>query len=103
MRISVLLLFFPALVFAAFPTERSSQTSQETSNTTTHTITLPATIESGDLLVVFSTIDNVTWNTFPAGWTQRTSTDHGTYGCAVYVKVADGTEDSTTLSPTIGS
>ena len=85
-----------------FPTLRSSKLSVETSDVTTHDITLPATIENGDLLLVVSAQDGNSWASFPGGWTELLNVDHGLLGFAVYAKVADGTEDASVIQPTTG-
>lgn len=57
----------------AFPVvETTNQGHQNTSLETSHTVTLPATIAAGDLLIVLFAFKPGTANeaTFPAGWTQ---------------------------------
>jgi len=86
-----------------FPVVRSASTGAETGNTTTHSVILPATIEAGDLLLVFMTFDGlptVTWDNSTAGtWVVQWDTNDGAQVTGVgYAKVADGTEDGKTLS-----
>jgi N-acetylneuraminic acid mutarotase len=68
----------------------------------THLVTMPATVDVGDLLIVFITTDgNAAIPVTPAGWTApATSTALGNTNQvrgSVYVKDATGTEDGTTV------
>jgi len=91
----------------AFPSFRTvAQTSQVT-EVTAWTMNLPATVESGDLLIAFCAIDGagstITWDQSSHGtWTNQW-TDSSTAGISAtcWAKVADGTEDSGTLSLTV--
>lgn len=83
----------------AFPSVRSSQTS--TGSATTHSLTLPATISNGDLLLAILSSDggtsmSYTWdNTTEGTWTnlyEDTNGGAGSVRTTVYAKVADGTE-----------
>ena len=86
------------------PVVNSTATSREASDVTTHTITLPATVESGELLLVicsFNGVPTVTWdNTSHGTWTQINNAGNATVRLVTQVKVADGTEDGGTLSVT---
>ena len=94
----------------AFPSVRSTSSGSIAANGTSTTVTLPATVVSGDILFVLFVSDNgsnsITWDQSSEGtWTQQfesnpTSVDHVTQGWA---KVADGTEDSGTLAITHAS
>lgn len=90
----------------AFPAVQSRTTGASSAVATTHTVTLPATINAGDFLLVAFTCGNasaptVTWDNTTAGtWTsigtavQGAGNVRGSY----YSKVADGTEGSAALS-----
>ncbi len=68
-----------------------------TTNTTAHNVTMPSTVDAGDLLVVLFTNDGNATVTTPAGWTApATNTALGNTNQvrgSVYVKDAAGTED----------
>lgn len=91
------------------PTVRSSDTSVETGNTTTHSVLLPPTVASGDLLLAFFSCDGaptVTWDNSTAGtWTVQVDTagPSSANKLVIYAKVADGTEDGLTLSVSTGA
>ena len=82
-----------------FPTIAATNTSTVNTETTSHTVNLPSSIVSEDLLIVFfeayssTASPTVTW---PSGWTQLFQTAHSTYYTftAAY-RVADGTEEAT--------
>lgn len=86
-----------------YPAVRTSATSSETGNVTTHSVLLPATVESGDLLLAFFSCDGnptVTWDNTTAGtWSDYIDTANGTANrLVIKAKLADGTEDGKTLS-----
>lgn len=85
----------------AFPAVQATNTSTETDTaTTSHTVNLPGSISSGDLLIIWFGIafpdgQTITW---PGGYTQFASgIETGGGDAAVYVayRQADGTEGST--------
>lgn len=85
----------------AAPTE-----TQFSSASTTHNVTMPGTVAAGDLLICIIAFDgNPTLGTTPTGWTYLNAQNNGsTVKMAVYYKVADGTEDGTTVNfPTSSS
>lgn len=90
----------------AFPTVQSRTTGASSATATTHTVTLPATINSGDFLFVAFTCGNasaptVTWDNTTAGtWTSIVTAVQGVGNVrgSLYSKVADGTEGSAALS-----
>lgn len=58
-----------------------------------HTVNLPAGIASGDLLLVFFTVDENPVVTFPAGWTQIFNDNSGAnLRYAAFYRVSNGTE-----------
>ncbi len=80
---------------------------EDAGNVTSHTIQLPATIESGDLLLAFFSIDgnpSTSWPNEGTEWNvifSQTSGGSVKFQCAW--KEADGTEDGTTIEVTSGS
>ncbi|KKN50679.1 hypothetical protein LCGC14_0630280 [marine sediment metagenome] len=82
----------------AFPVVSSRAQQAFTISTTVHAVTMPATVDSGDLLLVFFVCDRTFTVTTPSGWTNLFNT---TVGSDIryngYYKIADGTEDSTTV------
>lgn len=78
----------------------SIQTITETtfsSETTSHDVNMPASVDSGDLLVILFTANNGTVST-PAGWTEQYQELMDGDGAAVcYKKISDGTEGGTTV------
>ena len=83
----------------AFPTVQSVTESSFTSASTAHNVSMPATVDSGDLLIViFSTLSNSVTITTPSGWTLlNSSTGSSLTRTASYYKVAAGTEDGGTV------
>ena len=82
----------------AFPTVSDETIEAFATNTTEHLVDMPATVDSGDLLLVMFTNDATDTVTTPTGWTQLFSeirspnVRHGGY-----YKIADGTEGGTTV------
>lgn len=107
---SLLLLFFGLIgtgkAEAAFPTVQSVTETSISGASTNHYINMPATVNSGDLLIISFALGAVQASqqtlTTPSGWTLLASaypalnTLRGPFG--VYVKVADGTEGGTTVN-----
>lgn len=87
-----------------FPSTAAPTVTTVTTASTTHNITMPATVNSGDLLlavVVFFIVGSPPTITTPTGWTQLFHTGINVAGDithAAYAKVADGTEDGTTVN-----
>lgn len=82
-----------------FPTV-SDMLTQTFSAATAHNVTMPSTVDSGDLLLVLFTNDHTTSGVIntPSGWTQKvTSTQNTQVRASVYAKVADGTEDGASV------
>lgn len=71
------------------------------SGSTTHNATMPATVNASDLLLAFCAWDSAGSSistTPPSGWTELRDAANGTIVAqAVYYKVADGTEDGTSV------
>lgn len=86
----------------AFPTVASSASFVTGSNSTTHNVTMPATVNAGDLLIVIASkglFSNTTITT-PAGWSVITTSTHSPDAIRVasYYKIAAGTEGGTTVN-----
>lgn len=89
----------------AFPSVRSTITGEGTPDGTDFTVTMPATVENGDLLIAFVGSDGNSAYDFDSAavigtWTQlyaTTATDSAyRFGC--FAIIADGTEDSVTVN-----
>ncbi|NIA67782.1 hypothetical protein HBA54_04190 [Pelagibius litoralis] len=89
----------------AFPSTSNPTTSAFGTDTTTHNVSMPGTVNSGDLLITcfapyMTSSDSITT---PAGWTLLDSASHTITGinqifAAWYAKVADGTEGGGTVN-----
>lgn len=82
----------------AFPQIVSTNTStQGPPNASTHNVSLPATINSGNLIIIHAGINGTPTITGPSGFTELVSSvNSGTL--KVWGKVADGTEGGTTVT-----
>ena len=95
-------------VSTTFPYVASTATSVAAANTTAPTVSLPPSVDSGDLLIAICAFDgapSITWDNSTHGtWTEIKTLTNGTaHKSTVYAKVADGTEDAGTLTLTTGS
>lgn len=84
----------------AFPVVESLTPTIFSTAATAHLVAMPATVNAGDLLVtVIDTAGNVTNGavTKPAAWELLSSTHTGTARLGHYYRIADGTEDGTTV------
>ena len=79
----------------AFPVVSSTNTTTIGSNTTSHTINLPASIGSGDLILVLFCVDGNGTATTPTGYTAVFTNIGSTQRTCLYYRIADGTEGST--------
>ena len=87
------------------PTVSSITATQQNTNATSQNVTMPATVEAGDLLLVLLAVDGNTTITTPGGWTLIGSTaqDGGNnVTTGVYAKDAAGTEDGTNVNFAFG-
>jgi hypothetical protein len=67
--------------------------------TTDHYVNMPATVNTGDLLIVLFTNDRDATVTIPGGWTELASdTNVPHVRLSVYYKIAGGTEGGTTVN-----
>jgi hypothetical protein len=83
----------------AFPTIATTNNGNDTSGTS-HTVNLPASIASGDLLIAIFASDGSTAHTWPSGWDQAANNLIGTttstdVTLSAKQRVADGSEGST--------
>jgi hypothetical protein len=67
-------------------------------DTTDHNVSMPETIDVGDLLIVFFTNDGSDTVTTPDEWSLLASDNNTAVRCSVYYKIAVGDEDSTTVN-----
>ncbi len=82
----------------AAPTWQSTTVTDFGADATTHAANMPATVNSGDLLLAEACFDSSTTTiTTPGGWTKLIGASNSDPVGGVYAKVADGTEDSTTV------
>lgn len=82
----------------AFPQVASLTPTAFTSNTTQHLVAMPATVDAGDLLLMIVVFDGGPTITNPSGWTELLNVpSEQNHGKIVTAKVADGTEDGTTV------
>lgn len=75
----------------AYPVVPDAVLEQTTASGTSHAITMPATVDAGDLLIVLVRTTG-TINSVPAGWSTLYDVLNTVRGAA-YAKLADGTED----------
>jgi hypothetical protein len=68
-------------------------------DTTDHYVSMPATVDTGDLLIVVFANDRDESVTTPSGWTELASDTSGPHiRLSVYYRIATGTEGSTTVN-----
>ena len=81
----------------AFPQVEGTATSVEASATTSHTVSLPASIVSGEVLVVWFSVEHSSDSTvaWPGGWTELDETFNVEFEGAVAYRIATGSEGST--------
>ena len=78
---------------SGFPQVESVTETSFPSNTTTHNVSMPATVNSGELLIAHLTFDDsASVSSTPSGWTLIDANRLN-----LYMKVADGTEGGTTV------
>lgn len=85
----------------AFPSPGTQVDTDFDSSVTSMPVNMPATVDSGDLLLAFVVVRNaITWNTIPTGWTKIVEqAGGGSVGeTSVFYKIADGTEDGGTAT-----
>jgi hypothetical protein len=89
----------------AFPQVRSTTSSEQNLDQTNQPHTLAGTINAGDLIVEIIALDSNTSLSWPAGWTNiagLTGSPSSAMGVHARYKIADGTEDGTTITPVAG-
>lgn len=85
----------------AYPTRLSTSSQQFTAATTNHDVSMPATVNAGDLLLVTISINGVSALTTPSGWALIANSEAANATAvrmASYYKVAAGTEGGTTVN-----
>ncbi len=88
------------------PAPISINTQTFSTGATSQNVTMPATVDAGDLLVILYTTDGNTAPTVPAGWTRPTNgtaTQGTNVTGSVFVKDAAGTEDGTNVNISTGA
>ncbi len=94
----------PAPPVSSFPQVAGPITQQFSTAGTSHGVTMPATVNAGDLLMTvfcWYASAGATTATIPSGWTSKLNTTLNSVGLAVAIKVADGTEDSSSQNWTL--
>lgn len=86
----------------AFSSIRSITGGSE-SNGTAPTYTLPASVSSGDGLLVIAGTDGTATHTVPSGFTEKSQQDATQFQVQVFGKVADGTEGGTDVDGSLSS
>ena len=94
--ITLLFLLIVSPAWAVFPTVEATNTSEDSTGDTSIVVSLPASIQSGDLLIVAIMQSNSTaTNTYPAGWV-KLSDDNGSVNTySTGYRHADGLEGAT--------
>jgi hypothetical protein len=89
-----LLMTAPAAGGATYPVVEGSSVNAPGGNGTAHDVAMPAGVVSGELLLVFQSVDGTgAVSMVTSGWTERQSlTIDGTAVFGVYSKTSDGTE-----------
>src|SRR3990167_1346531 len=83
-----------------FATVESAATQNLGANSVNHNVTMDATVNSGDGLVVSIIVNSNTTFTTPLGWTSEVQRNDAVPSCrvAVFKRVADGTEGGTSVN-----
>lgn len=81
----------------AFPVVVSVTPSVQTANSTQHLVTMPATVDAGDLLVAILSFDGTPTVTTPTDWNLVELANSSQPTVGVYYKVAVGDEDGTNV------
>ena len=80
--------------------EGSRLTQAFSTDATSFVVNLPATVFSGNLLILAAGSENPSQTQVPAGWTELANIVSGQGGIQIYTKLADGTEGGTTVTLT---
>jgi hypothetical protein len=83
-----------------FPILEGTNTSTEASDTTSHTINLPASIVSGDGLIISMAMTGVGQDPTITGWNLRQYVQAGSTSIAIFTRTANGTEGATVTAST---
>lgn len=91
-----------AVATPTYPSVRSSATTVWSSSETTQVVNMPASVGSGDLLLLFAAYDgNAGTIVGPAGWSaviSNTKPGNNSFGFLVWQKIATGAESGTTVT-----
>src|SRR3989344_2209245 len=88
----------PGASASAFPTVQSLTESIFATDTTAHAVSMPATVNSGDLLLAaITTTSDDDEPATPSGWTDMGARGTGGSGFSLFAKRAAGTEGGTTV------
>lgn len=88
----------------AFPSVVTTATTAYSANQTSHTVNLPSSIASGDLLLIWFCRDNTTGSvTAPSGWTTERGPLDQSDQSYLYSKIATGSEGATVTVATSNS
>ena len=71
--------------------------------TTSHLVVMPATVATGNLLIMLFSNDGTTACATPAGWTSLAASGATADRFTIFTKVSDGTEGGTTVNVTTGA
>src|SRR5690349_17425685 len=87
-----------ALTDTGYPVVASVTETSFASDTTSHAVSMPATVNAGDGLIVIITTDGSATITVPVGWKELYTEANGTaLRGSAYVRVGRGTEGGTTV------
>ena len=87
----------------AFPVYQASQTSSNSTASTTQTVDLPASIVSGEKLIIALGLPSNETATTPSGWTLEESANSSSTKLFIFSRIADGAEGSSVDITTGGS
>jgi len=88
----------PPATQISYPTVASITETSFAANSTTHNVSMPATVNENDRLVMMIAVESATFGTTPTGWSVIGPTTNATCTYAIYTKLADGTEGGTTVN-----
>lgn len=88
----------------AFPVDAARVTTDSTTSGTSHSLNLPGSISSGDILLAVVRCPGATTISWPAGWTewQQSNADASDDETSIAFRYADGTEGAT-ITITLGT
>lgn len=87
----------------AFPQVHSRLTQNWATATSSFDVSMPTSVVSGNLLLIFFNVSDGTTLSIPSGWTLLDDKSTGAFRSNVYAKVADGSEGGTQVTVTPGA